>query len=166
MGILNYRICQQKKKSHTIWINISVPLSYQLYKSENSQWGYMAVVLPVIWLPLCSKVLWFSWRRNPHLFLFLKRKETSEVLNIWISISEREGHSADCCLLGPEVYSPFLDLVTASWWEAGMCGRSPSVLWIYWGKEYFVRPTGICSCPEECPSYIHCTCRDFFCCFF
>lgn len=47
-----------------------------------------------------------------------------------MSISEREGHSA-----GVEVYSPFLDLVTASCWEAGTCGRSPSVLWIYQEEE-------------------------------
>lgn len=47
-----------------------------------------------------------------------------------MSISEREGPSA-----GVEVYSPFLDLVTASCWEAGTCGRSPSVLWIYQEEE-------------------------------
>lgn len=68
-------------------------------------------------------------------FFILERREILEVLNAWISISNREGISTDCCLLEVEVYSPFLDLVTASWWEAGTCGRSPSVLWIYWEEE-------------------------------
>lgn len=111
---------------------------HQWHKSANRHWGYSAVILPVIWLPLCSNVLWFNWKGNPDFFFFfpiLKGRETVEILNIWISISNGEGISADCCLLEVEVYSPFLDLVTASWWEAGTCGRSPSVLWICREKE-------------------------------